>query len=57
LLTGGERLAWLPFLLLWLGLISGAVLGAALFAHFGIFSLWAGAALAAACALFLVPQG
>jgi uncharacterized membrane protein YoaK (UPF0700 family) len=56
LLTGGERLAWLPFLLLWLGLISGAVAGATLFAYFGIFSLWAGSALAAGCALFLMQR-
>ncbi len=53
LLTGGERLTWLPFLLLWLGLVSGAALGAALFAHYGIFSLWTGSALSAGCALFL----
>ena len=53
LLTGGDRLAWLPYLLLWLGLIGGAVTGAMLFAQFGIFSLWAGSAVAAGCALFL----
>jgi uncharacterized membrane protein YoaK (UPF0700 family) len=53
LLTGGERLDWLPYLLLWLGLICGAIVGAALFAHFGIFSLWAASALAAACAYYL----
>jgi uncharacterized membrane protein YoaK (UPF0700 family) len=54
LLSGGERLAWLPFLLLWLGLIGGAVAGATLFVHFGFFSLWAGSALAAGCAMFLM---
>jgi Protein of unknown function (DUF1275) len=35
LLSGGERLAWLPFLLLWLGLIGGAVAGATLFQPVG----------------------
>jgi uncharacterized membrane protein YoaK (UPF0700 family) len=56
LLTGGERLDWLPYLFLWLGLIGGAVVGAALFANFGIFSLWAASALAAACAYYLTNK-
>lgn len=54
LLSGGEKLAWLPFLMLWFGLIGGAVLGATLFAHFAMFSLWAAAVLSLGCAGFLV---
>ena len=54
LFSGGEKWAWLPFLLLWMGLIGGAIAGACLFVHFGMFSLWAGAALAAGCAAFRV---
>jgi uncharacterized membrane protein YoaK (UPF0700 family) len=54
LFSGGEKLAWLPFLMLWFGLISGAVLGATLFAYFAMFSLWAAAALSIGCAGFLV---
>ncbi len=56
LFSGGEKLAWLPFLLLWFGLIGGAVLGATLFAHFAMFSLWVAAALAAGCALFSIRR-
>ena len=54
LFSGGEKLAWLPFLMLWFGLIGGAVLGATLFAHFAMFSIWAAAALSLGCAGFLV---
>jgi uncharacterized membrane protein YoaK (UPF0700 family) len=39
-LTGGDRTGWLPYLLLWLGLVAGAVLGALLFPHLGLGSLW-----------------
>jgi uncharacterized membrane protein YoaK (UPF0700 family) len=56
LLSGGEKLEWLPFLMLWLGLIGGAVIGASLFAYFGMFSLWAAALLSAGCAGFLAMQ-
>jgi len=38
-LTGGPRFAWLPYLLLWLGLISGGMTGALLFYIFGLHSL------------------
>jgi len=38
-LWGGERFGWVPFLLLWLGLLAGAVLGAAGFALFGANAL------------------
>ena len=53
LISGGERLMWVPYLILWLGLVSGAAIGAALFAFFGIASLWLPSAIAAASALTL----
>lgn len=46
-LSGGPKTAWLPFLLLWTGLLGGAVGGAALFSAFGLFALWLPAALMA----------
>ncbi|WP_373475935.1 YoaK family protein [Sphingorhabdus sp.] len=53
LFSGGERLIWLPYLILWLGLVSGAAIGAALFAVFGMASLWVPSAIAATFALTL----
>jgi uncharacterized membrane protein YoaK (UPF0700 family) len=47
MLRGGARTAWLPYLLLWAGLIGGAVIGAMLFARFAFYSLWIPATLAA----------
>lgn len=47
LLPGGDRWAWLPYLLLWLGLAAGAVLGALAFQRFGLDCLWFAAAIAA----------
>ena len=37
---GGARWSWLPYFLLWGGLVSGVALGAASYAHFGLASLW-----------------
>lgn len=34
-LWGGDPVGWVPFLMLWLGLLTGAVAGALAFAHFG----------------------
>lgn len=47
LLRGGPKTAWLPYLLLWTGLVSGAVIGALLFTKYSIYSLWMPGALAA----------
>lgn len=47
LLRGGSKTAWLPYLFLWTGLVSGAVVGALLFAEFKVYSLWMPSALAA----------
>ncbi len=38
--SGGARFAWAPYLFLWLGLVTGAVAGAATFAHLGLSGLW-----------------
>ncbi len=39
-IVGGPRLAWVPYLLLWLGLVSGAVIGASVWPVFGLAGLW-----------------
>lgn len=48
-LRGGNRWDWLPFLLLWSGLVTGALCGALAYARFGVGSLW----IAVATALLL----
>lgn len=50
-LTGGDRFAWAPYLLLWLGLVSGAVTGALIFPVLGLGALWLAAAAALAFAV------
>jgi uncharacterized membrane protein YoaK (UPF0700 family) len=47
-LTGGSRWGWASYLLLWLGLAAGAVLGALSYRFIGLNDLW----LAALAALF-----
>ena len=54
LLRGGSKTAWLPYLFLWAGLISGAVIGALLFTKCNIYSLWMPGALAAIFAMVSV---
>ena len=49
-LRGGDRLAWLPYLLLWLGLVAGGIGGALIHLWSAAASLW----LAAAYALVLL---
>ncbi|MDH4384779.1 MAG: YoaK family protein [Caulobacter sp.] len=44
-LSGGDRWAWAPFLLLWTGLVSGAWLGAIAFDQLGFDAIWIGASL------------
>ncbi|MHB8285104.1 MAG: YoaK family protein, partial [Caulobacteraceae bacterium] len=46
-LMGGPPLAWLPYLLLWVGLSAGALLGALAFAWVGLNGLWIAAGVAA----------
>ena len=38
--TGGPAFGWLPHLLLWLGLVAGAVAGAVLFGQMDLGALW-----------------
>lgn len=49
-LRGGDRRAWIPYLLLWLALIAGALAGAASYARLGLGSLWIAASWAAVLA-------
>ena len=50
-LLGGKKFAWLPYFLLWLGLILGGVAGAVLFHFIGLQSLWIAAIWAGALSL------
>ena len=50
-LTGGDRFAWAPYILLWAGLVVGAVSGAATHQWLGLSGLWFAAAFAAAFAM------
>lgn len=50
-MTGGPPLAWLPYALLWAGLIAGGVAGGLAHAGLGLHALWP----AALVALLLVP--
>ncbi len=49
--AGGDRFAWAPYLMLWAGLVLGAVAGAASYRTFGLASLWFAAIAAAILAL------
>jgi uncharacterized membrane protein YoaK (UPF0700 family) len=46
-LRGGDRLAWLPYLVLWLGLVMGAFLGALTYPVLGLDGLWIAAVVSA----------
>jgi uncharacterized membrane protein YoaK (UPF0700 family) len=48
--TGGDRLAWAPYLLLWAGLVLGATAGAATYPRLGLGGLWIAAVAAAVLA-------
>lgn len=60
-LMGGDRFGWLPYLMLWLGLVTGAVLGAASYQLVGHYAIWAAAIAALLLAFWLhhrrVPLG
>ncbi len=45
-----HRGEWLPYLLLWAGLVTGALLGASAFQHLGLAALWVSAGLGLALA-------
>jgi uncharacterized membrane protein YoaK (UPF0700 family) len=46
-LLGGARWAWVPYLLMWVGLVCGGVVGALVYPRMGLRALWAGAGAAA----------
>jgi uncharacterized membrane protein YoaK (UPF0700 family) len=50
-LAGGPRWQWVPWLLLWAGLVGGGVAGAFTWLRFGADSLWVASGLSAALAL------
>jgi uncharacterized membrane protein YoaK (UPF0700 family) len=50
-LFGGDRFAWISYLLLWMGLVAGACIAAFLYPHFGWAALWFAAAAAAVLAV------
>jgi uncharacterized membrane protein YoaK (UPF0700 family) len=45
-LQGGDRLSWVWYLLLWLGLVVGATLGTCVYPRLGLQGLWIAAAVA-----------
>jgi uncharacterized membrane protein YoaK (UPF0700 family) len=45
-LFGGDRFGWAPSLLLWIGLIAGAMIGAAVYARIALSGLWIAAVAA-----------
>lgn len=52
---GGDRMAWLPFAMLWAGLVTGAALGASAYPFIGMQGLWI-AALAAAVLAYITSR-
>jgi uncharacterized membrane protein YoaK (UPF0700 family) len=56
-LLGGDRFAWLPYLLLWIGLVLGAVIGATVYLHVGMSGLWIAAGAAALLAVAAAKIG
>jgi uncharacterized membrane protein YoaK (UPF0700 family) len=54
-LLGEDPLGWLPYLLLWLGLVVGGIIGAITYAHIGMDGLWA-ASIAAFLLSCLAPR-
>ncbi|MDB5461515.1 MAG: hypothetical protein JWO72_3256, partial [Caulobacteraceae bacterium] len=56
-LLGGDRLGWVPYLLLWLGLVLGAVAGAEAYQRLGLASLWFAAGAAAVFTAIAVRLG
>ncbi|MDX3910403.1 MAG: YoaK family protein [Sphingobium sp.] len=56
-LLGGERMAWAPYLLLWLGLVAGSVAGALVHPYLGLGGLWIAAGAAAVLVLSAAKIG
>ncbi len=55
-LTGGDRWAWGPYLLLWAGLTTGGAIGAAAYMQVGTLALWAASAVVALLAVLLLLE-
>ncbi len=53
MLAGGDRTAWLPYLVLWLGLVCGGVIGAWLQMQMGSTATWFASGLAALVAVIV----
>lgn len=51
--TGGNRWDWIPYALLWSGLVLGATFGALVYGWIGLQSLWLAAAFAAVLTIVL----
>ncbi|UZW53743.1 DUF1275 family protein [Sphingobium sp. JS3065] len=56
-LSGGPSFAWMPYLLLWLGLMAGAMAGAMAFPIFGLHALWIAVAFSAMLLMMAVAFG
>lgn len=56
-MLGGDRLGWMPYFMLWLGLAGGGVAGAVAYGVLGINTLWIAVAAAAACATAAALMG
>ncbi|WP_314375556.1 YoaK family protein [Sphingomonas paucimobilis] len=58
MVAGRTRWAWVPYLLLWIGFVAGASLGAVSYAQWGVAALWGAvmAALAAAAAAWTLSR-
>jgi uncharacterized membrane protein YoaK (UPF0700 family) len=54
---GGQRYAWAPYLLLWLGLVAGGIGGALAYPHLGLGALWIAAAAAVALTFVAAAAG
>jgi len=55
-LTGGDRWAWGPYLLLWAGLTTGGAIGAAAYMRVGTLALWGAAAVVAGLAIWRLVE-
>ena len=56
-LFGGDRFGWAPLLLLWMGLLTGAVLGAVAYRFAGAQALWAAAGVMSLLAVVAIAIG
>lgn len=56
-MTGGPLLAWLPYALLWLGLIGGGIAGGVTHAWLGLYALWPAAVFALLLTLLVGESG